>query len=91
MKLSEADLSSQIAAGDKQVADAESHFKTEVEKLQRDRHTLHSLVTIKFVMNVQRKRANVIKTSRHLMSEADKVAPQDDLCQSPVAFLRSDK
>lgn len=34
MKLSEADLSSQIEAGDKQVADAESHFKSEVEKLQ---------------------------------------------------------
>ena len=43
------------------------------------------------LMNGWRKRANVIKTSRHLMSEADKVAPQDDLCQSPVAFLRSDK
>ena len=65
-------------------------WKTEVEKLQRDRHTLHSLVTIKFVMNVQRKRANVIKASRHL-SLGDKVAPQDDLWQLPVAFLRCDK
>jgi len=34
MKLSDAELSSQIEAGDKKIADAESHFKSEVEKLQ---------------------------------------------------------
>jgi hypothetical protein len=34
MELSDAELSSKIAAGDKKIADAESHFKSEVEKLQ---------------------------------------------------------
>lgn len=43
-------------------------------------------------MNGWRKRANVIKTSRHLKSGGDKVAPREnDLWQLPVAFLRSDK
>merc|ERR1712007_143635 len=34
MKLSESDLSSKISEGDKKISDAESHFKSEVEKLQ---------------------------------------------------------
>merc|ERR1712048_1247044 len=34
MKLSEEELNSKIAEGDKQIEDAETHFKTEVEKLQ---------------------------------------------------------
>jgi len=34
MEMSEEDLNAQIAEGDAKIADAESHFKTEVEKLQ---------------------------------------------------------
>jgi len=34
MQMSESDLNSKIAEGDKKISDAESHFKSEVEKLQ---------------------------------------------------------
>lgn len=34
MSMSEAELNAKVAEGDKKVADAESHFKSEVEKLQ---------------------------------------------------------